>query len=91
MSMRYSDEDLEKLLNDLESGLVERKEAWRGDAPDSGRQAVCAFANDLPDHRKPESRRCYEGHGIRAEIRHWDSNRKGGNEEKRQPGYRISR
>lgn len=53
MPMQYSDEDLEKLLDDTESDLVERKETWRGDAPDSGRQAVCAFANDLPDHRKP--------------------------------------
>lgn len=51
--MQYSDEDLKRLLKDTESDLVERKEAWRGDAPDSGRQAVCAFANDLPDHRKP--------------------------------------
>lgn len=24
-----------------------------GDAPDKGRQAVCAFANDLPGHRQP--------------------------------------
>lgn len=53
MPMQYSDEDLKRLLKDTESDLVERKEAWRGDAPDSGRQAVCAFANDLPDHRKP--------------------------------------
>ena len=53
MLMQYSDEDLKRLLKDTESDLVERKEAWRGDAPDSGRQAVCAFANDLPDHRKP--------------------------------------
>jgi ATP-dependent DNA helicase RecG len=51
--VRYSDEELEALLNDLESDLAERKEAWRGDAPEEGRQAVCAFANDLPDHRKP--------------------------------------
>lgn len=32
---------------------AERKESWNGDAPEKGRQAVCAFANDLPDHRKP--------------------------------------
>jgi len=24
-----------------------------GDAPEKGRQAICAFANDLPDHRRP--------------------------------------
>jgi ATP-dependent DNA helicase RecG len=51
--MRYPDEQLEALLADIESDLVERKESWRGDAPDTGRQAVCAFANDLPDHRRP--------------------------------------
>jgi ATP-dependent DNA helicase RecG len=32
---------------------VERKEAWTGDASTKGRQAVCAFANDLPDHGTP--------------------------------------
>jgi len=50
--MTYTDEQLTYLLDDIESDLVERKESWRGDAPDKGRQAVCAFANDLPDHRK---------------------------------------
>lgn len=49
--MRYSDEELESLLDDIESDLTERKESWKGDSPDTGRQAVCAFANDLPDHR----------------------------------------
>ena len=53
MFVRYSDEDLERLLQDIESDLVERKEVWSGDARDTGRQAVCAFANDLPDHQKP--------------------------------------
>jgi ATP-dependent DNA helicase RecG len=51
--VQYTDAELEKLLVDVESDLVERKEAWRGDAPDKGRQAVCAFANDRPDHRRP--------------------------------------
>ena len=50
--MRYSDEELESLLDDIESDLTERKESWKGDSPDTGRQAVCAFANDLPDHRR---------------------------------------
>jgi ATP-dependent DNA helicase RecG len=49
----YSDQELEALLNETESDLAERKESWKGDAPSSGREAVCAFANDLPDHRKP--------------------------------------
>ena len=53
MPMQYKDEDLRKLLDDIESDLVERKESWAGDAPEKGRQAVCAFANDLSDHRKP--------------------------------------
>ena len=51
--IRCSDEELETLLDDIESDLAERKESWKGDAPDTGRQAVCAFANDLPDHRNP--------------------------------------
>jgi ATP-dependent DNA helicase RecG len=51
--MRYTDAELEKMLDELESDLVERKESWRGDGPEKGRQAVCAFANDLPDHHKP--------------------------------------
>ncbi len=50
--MRYSDGELESLLCNIESDLSERKETWKGDAPDSGRQAVCSFANDLPDHRR---------------------------------------
>jgi ATP-dependent DNA helicase RecG len=48
----YSDEELGRLLADLESDLVERKESWRGDAANAVREAVCAFANDLPDHRR---------------------------------------
>jgi ATP-dependent DNA helicase RecG len=51
--MRYTDTELEKLLDDTESDLVERKETWKGTAPEKGRQAVCAFGNDLPDHRQP--------------------------------------
>jgi len=49
--MIYSDEQLEALLADIESDQVERKASWKGDAPEKGRQAVCAFANDLPDHQ----------------------------------------
>ena len=48
-----TDEALLALLQDLESDRVERKQAWKGDAPEKGRQAVCAFANDLPNHRLP--------------------------------------
>src|ERR1043165_3753006 len=45
------DHDLEQLLTDLESDRVERKESLA--AIDKIQQAICAFANDLPDHRKP--------------------------------------
>jgi len=46
-----SDQELEELLTDSESDRVERK----GSTSDSGkiRQAICAFANDVPDHRRP--------------------------------------
>jgi len=50
---QYSDAELNRLLADLESDLVERKESFRGDAPRTVREAACAFANDLPDHRRP--------------------------------------
>ncbi|HPE67506.1 MAG TPA: hypothetical protein PK849_15085, partial [Synergistales bacterium] len=53
----YSDEELERMLDDLESDLVERKESFRGDVPKKARQAVCAFSNDLPFdlHPVPEA------------------------------------
>lgn len=50
---RLTDEELESLLRDIESDRAERKEAWAGSAPERGRQAVCAFANDLPNYRLP--------------------------------------
>ena len=50
---RLSDSELEALLDDLESGRVERKEAWAGSAPEKAPQAVCAFANDLPNYQQP--------------------------------------
>ena len=48
-----TDEELLVLIRDLESDRAERKQAWRGDAPEKGRQAVCAFANDLPNYGLP--------------------------------------
>lgn len=48
-----SDEDLIALLEDLESDRAERKQSWKGDAPEKARQAVCAFANDLPNSGRP--------------------------------------
>jgi len=44
------------MLDELESDRAERKEAWAGSAPDKCRQAVCAFANDLPNHNQPGNR-----------------------------------
>ena len=50
--MARTDADLLALLADLESDQVERKEAANtGGAKDRIGQAICAFANDLPDHR----------------------------------------
>lgn len=48
-----TDEDLLALIGDLESDRAERKQTWKGDAPEKGRQAVCAFANDLPNYALP--------------------------------------
>jgi ATP-dependent DNA helicase RecG len=49
----FPDTELVALLDGLESDRVERKQSWSGDAAEKGCQAICAFANDLPDHRKP--------------------------------------
>ncbi len=49
----YSDAELEALLDDLESDKAERKESWAGSSPKKGRQAICAFANDLPNQNAP--------------------------------------
>ncbi|MEO5339571.1 MAG: putative DNA binding domain-containing protein [Magnetococcus sp. MYC-9] len=46
-----TDEELEALLEDLESDRVERKESFSDSGP--VRQAVCAFANDMGNHQKP--------------------------------------
>ncbi len=50
---RFSDQELVALLDDTESDRVERKQTFKGDVPKKARQAVCAFANDLPSHNKP--------------------------------------
>ncbi|ARV59899.1 transcriptional regulator [Nostocales cyanobacterium HT-58-2] len=46
-----NNEELEVLLSDLESDRVERKAS----ISDKGKlcEAICAFANDLPNHQKP--------------------------------------
>ncbi|MEM7128476.1 MAG: ATP-binding protein [Chloroflexota bacterium] len=45
-------EELLSLFKDLESDRAERKESWRS-SKEKIREAICAFANDLPDHRLP--------------------------------------
>jgi predicted HTH transcriptional regulator len=49
---RYTDAELEEMLASSESDLVERKESLQGNAPRTVREAACAFANDLPGHRR---------------------------------------
>jgi ATP-dependent DNA helicase RecG len=51
--MRLTDDELEILLTAGEADRIERKESFKGEAPNSIREAVCAFANDLPNHRRP--------------------------------------
>lgn len=46
-----NDHELKGLLADLESDRVERKESLSD--PGRIREAICAFANDLPNHRRP--------------------------------------
>jgi len=46
-----NDAELEILLNDLESDKVERKASFADKT--KIRQAICAFCNDLPNHRLP--------------------------------------
>jgi hypothetical protein len=50
---RFTDEELLGFLGDIESDRVERKKSFKGDTPDRARQAICAFANDLPNHNEP--------------------------------------
>jgi ATP-dependent DNA helicase RecG len=50
--MAKSTRGLLDLLANLETDQVERKESLRtGDVKDRICQAICAFSNDLPDHR----------------------------------------
>ena len=51
--MTLENEELILLLQDVESDRVEFKESLLGDNPTKVREAICSFANDLPDHRKP--------------------------------------
>jgi len=53
MMERLSDAELLLLLHDIESDIVERKKSFSSGVQDKVRQAVCAYANDLPNHSKP--------------------------------------
>lgn len=48
-----SDEELLQIIAADESDRVEFKEALAGDAPTRIREAICAFANDLPGRQEP--------------------------------------
>lgn len=50
---QYSDEQLRRIIQDDESDRIEFKESLSGNAPSAIREAICAFANDLPNHGKP--------------------------------------
>ena len=51
--MRLDDVELERIVNQGESFRVEYKESLDGNAPTRIREAVCAFANDLPGSGQP--------------------------------------
>ena len=51
--MRMDDRELERLLIQGESFRGEYKETSRGDQRNAIREAVCAFANDLPGSGQP--------------------------------------
>jgi len=49
----FTDDQLLEIIAAGESDRVEFKESLSGNAPDKIREAICAFANDLPDHQEP--------------------------------------
>ena len=48
----FTDAELLEIIKSGESDTVEFKESLSGSAPERIREAICAFANDLPDHKK---------------------------------------
>ena len=48
-----SDKELMQIIEDDEAERVEFKESLPGSSPEGIREAICAFANNLPDYRKP--------------------------------------
>ncbi len=51
--LNLSDKELTLLMSEGESDRVEFKESITRDVLEAIREAICAFSNDLPDHRKP--------------------------------------
>ncbi len=51
--LRLSDPELAAIAADIESDRVERKERLTGETATKIREAICAFANDLPGHNRP--------------------------------------
>ena len=49
----FSEETLRQIIATGESDRVEFKESLAGDNSTKVREAICAFANDLPDHNQP--------------------------------------
>ena len=50
---RFTDEELLEIIADIESDRIEFKESMSGNSATSIREAICAFANDLPRHDEP--------------------------------------
>ena len=49
----FTETQLENFLGGTESDRVERKRSFKGETHTKAREAVCAFANDLPNHKQP--------------------------------------
>ncbi len=49
----FTDAELLQIVGDDESDRVEFKETLSGNTPQKIREDICAFANDLPNHREP--------------------------------------
>ena len=50
---QFTDEKLMQIIAYGESDRVEFKQSLSGDASEKIREAICAFANDLPNYEKP--------------------------------------
>ena len=51
--MMLNQQELQRLLKDIESDRVERTCATTGTEKNKTCEAICAFANDFPNHRQP--------------------------------------